>query len=66
MPAASTATGIHWQVSQSTSLMNIVVDMSTASGNSHQGIWMENGSGGYMGDLVFNGGKFGMWVGNQQ
>ncbi|KAG6903171.1 hypothetical protein C0995_002714 [Termitomyces sp. Mi166 len=23
-------------------------------------------SGGFMGDLVFNGGKFGMWVGNQQ
>ncbi|KAF9049241.1 glycoside hydrolase family 55 protein [Hymenopellis radicata] len=66
MPAASSATGIHWQVSQATSLMNIVVDMSTAAGNSHQGIWMENGSGGYMGDLVFNGGKFGMWVGNQQ
>ncbi|KAG5649857.1 hypothetical protein H0H81_001746 [Sphagnurus paluster] len=27
---------------------------------------MENGSGGYMGDMVFNGGKFGLWVGNQQ
>ena len=27
---------------------------------------MENGSGGFMGDLVFNGGKFGIWVGNQQ
>ena len=23
-------------------------------------------SGGYMGDLVFNGGKFGIWGGNQQ
>ena len=27
---------------------------------------MENGSGGFMSDLTFNGGKFGMWVGNQQ
>lgn len=27
---------------------------------------MENGSGGFMGDLVFNGGKYGVWVGNQQ
>ena len=27
---------------------------------------MENGSGGFMGDLVFNGGKYGIWVGNQQ
>jgi len=42
------------------------VEMSTAPGTAHQGIWMENGSGGFMGDLVFNGGKFGMWVGNQQ
>ncbi|KIP08169.1 glycoside hydrolase family 55 protein [Phlebiopsis gigantea 11061_1 CR5-6] len=66
MPATTSATGLHWQVSQATSLINIVVNMSTASGNSHQGIFMENGSGGFMGDLVFNGGKFGIWVGNQQ
>ncbi|KAI0928651.1 hypothetical protein AcV5_006151 [Taiwanofungus camphoratus] len=66
MPASASATGIHWQVAQATSLMNIVFQMSTASGNAHQGIWMENGSGGFMGDLVFNGGKYGMWVGNQQ
>jgi len=66
MPDFSSATGIHWQVSQATSLMNITFLMSTRKNNAHQGIWMENGSGGYMGDLIFNGGKFGMWVGNQQ
>nr|ADX07323.1 putative exo-beta-1,3-glucanase [Flammulina velutipes] len=66
MPSTASATGIHWQVSQATSLMNIVFEMSAASGTSHQGIWMENGSGGYMGDMIFNGGKYGMWVGNQQ
>ncbi|KAJ7777560.1 exo-beta-1,3-glucanase [Mycena maculata] len=67
VPAASgNARGIHWQVSQSTSLMNIVFQMSTAAGNAHQGIHMENGSGGFMGDMVFNGGAFGMNVGNQQ
>ncbi|KZV69962.1 glycoside hydrolase family 55 protein [Peniophora sp. CONT] len=66
MPATTSATGLHWQVSQATSLYNIVVDMSTASNTAHQGIFMENGSGGFMGDLVFNGGKFGIWVGNQQ
>ncbi|KAJ7582651.1 exo-beta-1,3-glucanase [Mycena floridula] len=66
MPASATGTGIHWQVSQATSLMNIVFHLSTVAGNAHQGIFMENGSGGFMGDLVFNGGKFGMWVGNQQ
>ncbi|TFK67132.1 exo-beta-1,3-glucanase [Pluteus cervinus] len=65
-PGRSQGTGIHWQVSQATSLMNIVFQMSAAANTAHQGIWMENGSGGYMGDLVFNGGKFGMWVGNQQ
>ncbi|PPQ77526.1 hypothetical protein CVT25_011323 [Psilocybe cyanescens] len=63
---ASQGTGLHWQASQSTSLINIVVEMSTAANTAHQGIFMENGSGGFMGDLVFNGGKFGMWVGNQQ
>ncbi|KAF8078080.1 exo-beta-1,3-glucanase [Lyophyllum atratum] len=65
-PEKSQGTGLHWQVAQATSLMNIVVHMSTASNTAHQGIWMENGSGGFMGDLVFNGGKFGIWVGNQQ
>ncbi|KAJ7684646.1 exo-beta-1,3-glucanase [Mycena polygramma] len=65
-PTLSQGTGIHWQVAQATSLMNIVVNMSPAANTAHQGIWMENGSGGFMGDLVFNGGKFGMWVGNQQ
>jgi len=65
-PATATSTGIHWQVSQGTSLYNIVFEMSTASDTAHQGIWMENGSGGFFGDLVFNGGKYGMWVGNQQ
>lgn len=29
--------------------INIVVNMSTASGNNHQGMFMENGSGGFMG-----------------
>lgn len=62
----ASGTGIHWQVSQSTSLMNIVVHMSEDENTAHQGIWMENGSGGFMGDLVFNGGKYGIWGGNQQ
>ncbi|KDQ52486.1 glycoside hydrolase family 55 protein [Jaapia argillacea MUCL 33604] len=69
MGATSGATGIHWQVSQATSIMNFVVWMSTASGNNHRGPYgMENGSGGFMGDadMVFNGGQYGMQVGNQQ
>lgn len=43
MPATTSATGLHWQVSQATSLYNVVVDMSTASNTAHQGIFMENG-----------------------
>ncbi|KAJ7197153.1 glycoside hydrolase family 55 protein [Mycena pura] len=66
VPPTVSGTGIHWQVAQSTSLMNIQFFMSDDPSTTHQGIWMENGSGGFMGDLVFNGGKFGLWVGNQQ
>ncbi|KAF7353606.1 Exo-beta-1,3-glucanase [Mycena venus] len=51
-------TGIHWQVSQSTSLQNIVINLSTAANTAHQGIWMENGSGGFLGDLIINGGVY--------
>lgn len=29
-------------------------------------MWMENGSGGFFSDLVFEGGIYGIWVGNQQ
>ncbi|KAI8905402.1 exo-beta-1,3-glucanase [Powellomyces hirtus] len=62
----TSATGIHWQVAQATSLTNILFRMSAAPGTRHQGIWMENGSGGFMSDLVFEGGAFGMHAGNQQ
>ncbi|OXA60273.1 probable glucan endo-1,3-beta-glucosidase ARB_02077 [Folsomia candida] len=65
-PSASATTGIHWQVAQATSLFNIRFVMSRTLGTQHQGIWMENGSGGFMSDLRFEGGKYGMWVGNQQ
>ena len=60
-------TGIHWQVAQATSLQNIIFKMvKGGSNNLQQGIWMENGSGGFMTDLYFEGGNFGAWVGNQQ
>ncbi|TFK19768.1 glucan 1,3-beta-glucosidase [Coprinopsis marcescibilis] len=65
-PERAQGTAIHWQVAQATSLVNIVVHMSEAPNTAHQAIWMENGSGGFMGDLVFNGGRFGIWGGNQQ
>ncbi|ROT36191.1 glucan 1,3-beta-glucosidase [Sodiomyces alkalinus F11] len=61
---ASTGTGIHWQVAQATSLQNIVFNMHR--GGAQQGIFIDNGSGGFMTDLVFNGGRFGMFIGSQQ
>jgi hypothetical protein len=59
-------TGIHWQVAQATSLQNIRFVMSQAPGTTHIGIFMENGSGGYLGDLTFVGGAIGMRCGSQQ
>ncbi|KAJ7800468.1 exo-beta-1,3-glucanase [Mycena olivaceomarginata] len=66
MVTVSVRTGIHWQVGQATSLINIDFKMSSAAGTKHQGIFMENGSGGFMSDLTFDGGAFGMWLSNQQ
>ncbi|CCX29619.1 pectate lyase superfamily protein-domain-containing protein [Pyronema domesticum] len=63
---AGAGTGLHWQVAQATSLVNLKFVMSQAPGNSHQGIFMDNGSGGFMSDLEFVGGKFGAFFGNQQ
>ncbi len=60
--------GIHWQVAQATSLHNIRFEMIKGGGaaNKQQGIFMDNGSGGFMSDLTFNGGLFGAFFGNQQ
>ena len=66
MPATGGAC-IHWQVAQATSLQNIVFNMvQGGTNNAQEGIFMDNGSGGFYSDLIFNGGGFGMFVGNQQ
>jgi glucan 1,3-beta-glucosidase len=67
MPMSAGA-GIHWQVAQATSLQNIVFNMIQGGGeeNKQLGIFMDNGSGGFMSDLIFNGGAFGAFFGNQQ
>ena len=64
----SMGAGIHWQVAQATSLQNIRFEMvkGGGEGNKQQGIFMDNGSGGFMTDLTFNGGNYGMFLGNQQ
>jgi glucan 1,3-beta-glucosidase len=63
---AKNGAGIHWQVAQGTSLQNIRFEMIKNAANSQSGIFMDNGSGGFMSDLTFNGGNMGMFVGNQQ
>ena len=67
MPSSMGA-GIHWQVAQATSLQNIRFEMVKGGGeaNKQQGVFMDNGSGGFMTDLTFNGGNYGMFLGNQQ
>ncbi|KAG9121235.1 hypothetical protein FRC07_002899, partial [Ceratobasidium sp. 392] len=73
VPANVTINGMHWQgkwlyceISQATSLTNVQFEMSRTPGNNHQGVFLENGSGGFMSDLYFRGGRYGMIVGNQQ
>ncbi|KAI1420009.1 glycoside hydrolase family 55 protein [Xylaria sp. FL1777] len=66
IPATNAATGIHWPTSQATSLQNIVFRMSSDAGTQHQGLFIEDGSGGFMNDLVFYGGEYGAVFGNQQ
>lgn len=64
---ASQGAGMHWQVAQATSLQNIRFEMVKGGDDNKQtGIFMDNGSGGFMTDLVFNGGNYGMFLGNQQ
>lgn len=59
-------TGMHWQVSQATSLQNLVFDMPKTSTTTAVGIFTENGSGGFVSDLTFNGGNIGWRAGSQQ
>lgn len=62
-------TGIHWQVAQATSLQKLSFDMPVSTANQSAtavGIFMENGSGGFLSDLTFFGGNIGFRAGSQQ
>ncbi|RYP82595.1 hypothetical protein DL769_001589 [Monosporascus sp. CRB-8-3] len=62
-------TGIHWQVSQAASLQHLDFQMplSDSRGSTNAtGIFMENGSGGFLSDLYFFGGGIGFRAGSQQ
>ncbi|TPX11053.1 uncharacterized protein E0L32_007914 [Thyridium curvatum] len=60
------ACAIHWPSSQATVIDNCVFKLSRQPGTSHTGIFMEEGSGGMLSDLVFYGGEYGVQFGNQQ
>ncbi|KAJ5344524.1 Pectin lyase fold/virulence factor [Penicillium brevicompactum] len=66
IPAGTAATGIHWPTGQASSIQNVQIAMSAASGTQHQGIFIENGSGGWVSDVTITGGLYGANVGNQQ
>lgn len=57
-----TVCGIHWPSSQATSIQNVVFRMSYDPSRHHSGIFMEEGSGGMLNDLVFYGGEYGAQV----
>ncbi|XMA20679.1 hypothetical protein WAI453_013470 [Rhynchosporium graminicola] len=65
-PAENLARGIHWPTAQATSIQNCVFKLSQASGTRHQGVFVENGSGGFLNDLIFYGGGHALEVGSQQ
>ncbi|KAK1758033.1 pectate lyase superfamily protein-domain-containing protein [Echria macrotheca] len=57
---------VHWPSSQATSIQNCVFNLSARASDTHTGIFMEEGSGGVLSDLIFYGGKYGAQFGNQQ
>ncbi|EEA23742.1 hypothetical protein TMatcc_006817 [Talaromyces marneffei ATCC 18224] len=66
IPGTTAATGIHWPTSQATSLQNVVVNLNADEGTQHTGIFIEDGSAGFIGDVIVNGGLQGFNIGNQQ
>ncbi|KAH7099919.1 glucan 1,3-beta-glucosidase [Auriculariales sp. MPI-PUGE-AT-0066] len=66
LPVSSGVNGIHWQVSQATLISGLRILMSQDASTNQVGMFMENGSGGFMGDITVSGGKTGLNLGNQQ
>lgn len=64
VPGAVTA--VHWPSAQATSIQNCVFVLSPDPSRHHTGIFMEEGSGGLINDLVFYGGEYGCQLGSQQ
>ncbi|KAF1965868.1 beta-1,3-exoglucanase [Bimuria novae-zelandiae CBS 107.79] len=62
----TTLRGINWPTAQTTHLQNVIFNMTAGNGTKHEGLFIPEGSGGFMTDLVFLGGRYGLNVGNQQ
>ncbi|KAL8958790.1 MAG: hypothetical protein Q9193_004221, partial [Seirophora villosa] len=66
VPANSSIQCIHWPTAQASSLQNVEFRMSQAKGNQHHGVFIEEGSGGFLSDLKFTGGLNAVYFGSQQ
>lgn len=66
IPPNVAATGIHWPTAQATSIQNVQITMATASNSLQQGIFIEDGSAGFISDVNITGGLYGANIGNQQ
>jgi len=64
--ASTPAVGVHWPTGQATSISNVVFNLNANTGTQHTGLFIEDGSGGFLSDLVFNGGLYGAKIGSQQ
>lgn len=66
IPANVGAIGIHWPTGQATSIQNVHIALNSEPETRHQGLFIENGSGGFISDVSVTGGYRGVSVGNQQ
>ncbi|KAK0671695.1 family 55 putative glycoside hydrolase [Cercophora samala] len=57
---------VHWPSAQATVIHNCIFRLSSNFEDGHTGIFMEEGSGGMLTDLVFYGGQYGAQFGSQQ
>ncbi|MBA7493104.1 hypothetical protein ES702_03659 [subsurface metagenome] len=64
--ASTQVVGIHWPTGQATRISNVIFRLNEQPGTQHWGLFIEEGSGGFLSDLVFIGGLYGANVGNQQ
>jgi len=54
--------GFHWAVAQATAIRDVYINATGSKG----GLFCENGGGGFLGDIVVEGGETGLSIGGQQ